>query len=119
MLNAVIRYSLRHRGLVVLIALVVLVYGSYAATMLPIPSRQIASTAKPNNTAAQPIKTAAEYKFVTGGRPSRYMRKTSPNVCTTQAREIKLKAEERRAELRLGAAEKARSEPTARKKAQI
>jgi CzcA family heavy metal efflux pump len=36
MLNAVIRASLRYRGLVMLIALAILVYGSYAATTLPI-----------------------------------------------------------------------------------
>jgi CzcA family heavy metal efflux pump len=36
MLNSVIRSSLRQRGLVVLLAIAVMVYGSYAATTLPI-----------------------------------------------------------------------------------
>ena len=36
MFNAVIKLSLRHRGLVVIAALVLLVYGSYLATTLPI-----------------------------------------------------------------------------------
>jgi len=36
MLNAIIRSSLRHRGIVVIAMLVVLVYGSYAASKLPI-----------------------------------------------------------------------------------
>jgi HME family heavy-metal exporter len=36
MLNAVIRFSLRHRPLVVVASLAVLVYGGYAATTLPI-----------------------------------------------------------------------------------
>jgi CzcA family heavy metal efflux pump len=36
MLNAVIRWSLQHRGLVLLLALVLLGYGGYTATQLPI-----------------------------------------------------------------------------------
>ena len=36
MLNAVIRFALRHRPLVVVVSLAVLVYGGYAATTLPI-----------------------------------------------------------------------------------
>src|SRR5437867_3298205 len=36
MLNAVIRFSLRYRMLIVLVALAVLIYGSYAASTLPI-----------------------------------------------------------------------------------
>ncbi len=36
MINGVIRLALRYRGLVLLLALVVMVYGSYLATTLPI-----------------------------------------------------------------------------------
>ncbi|MFK7777432.1 MAG: efflux RND transporter permease subunit, partial [Gimesia sp.] len=36
MLNAIIRFSLRYRMLVVIISLVLLVYGSYLATQMPI-----------------------------------------------------------------------------------
>jgi hypothetical protein len=34
----------------------------------------------PSRQAPQPMKMAEEYRLVTGGRPSRYMRKTSPIV---------------------------------------
>src|SRR5215213_11476083 len=36
MLNAVIRFSLRYRMLIVVLSLTLLVYGSYLATLLPI-----------------------------------------------------------------------------------
>jgi Cu/Ag efflux pump CusA len=36
MLDAVIRFSLRYRFLVVIVSLILLVYGSYLATTMPI-----------------------------------------------------------------------------------
>src|SRR5688572_30259861 len=43
-------------------------------TTTPIPSRKIRSKINPNTTEPQPTNTADEYKFVTGGRPSKYIR---------------------------------------------
>ena len=40
-----------------------------AAITLPIPIRDIVSRTSPPKTTAQPMKTAEEYRFVTGGRP--------------------------------------------------
>ena len=40
-----------------------------ADNTFPIPYLKIRSTTKPNNTAAQPMKTAEEYKLITGARP--------------------------------------------------
>ena len=47
-------------------------------TMMPMEFRHTVSSTSPSTHAAQPMNTAAEYRFVTGGRPSRTIRKMRP-----------------------------------------
>jgi hypothetical protein len=52
------------------------------AMTLPIPIRYTHSRTSPNTTAAQPMNTADEYRFVTGGRPEICIRMMSAHVWT-------------------------------------
>src|SRR5437867_503478 len=47
------------------------------------PFLKIHSSPMQSKAAPQPMNTAEEYRFVTGGRPVRYMRKHRDSVCTT------------------------------------
>src|SRR6185295_10308268 len=50
------------------------------------------SRIRPSATAPQPMKIADEYRFVTGGRPDRYMRRISATVWTTNVNVIRPQA---------------------------
>src|SRR5579872_4518085 len=58
------------------------------ARTLPIPRRKIGSNARPSATQPQPMNTADEYRFVTGGRPEMYIREASAKVCRQNVKTI-------------------------------
>ena len=68
-----------------------------AATLLPIPLRSTQrSTTRHRASTNQPMKTAEEYRLVTGGRPLSQIRTTSPPVWTTKVAHNNAKAARRK-----------------------
>src|SRR5689334_21403011 len=58
----------------------------------PNPRPKTSSIHKPNATQPRPMKSADEYKFVTGGRPEIYIRKSMAVTCITNVSVISVAA---------------------------
>ena len=71
MLNAVIRFSLRYRMLVVVISLTLMAYGSYLATTLPIDS-SCRDTSCVRSTVSSPSSLTSTTRVAAARRPYRY-----------------------------------------------